>query len=81
MKTLLEKAREHKVRKFKKNIISDEHIDLLIAWANGEITSRQVSVAIGKSDDSGMHLYSLAVILRDAIKLNKIKIIKNKCIK
>lgn len=76
--TLLEKAKEVKIeRKISKIIITDEHIELAIAWAKDEIQLSQVSTvlfgekSVGKI--GGRTLYWLASALREGIRTGKIK--------
>jgi hypothetical protein len=72
-KTLLEQAKETRVgqRNFTKES-TPEHFDLAIAWAKGEIRTVQVSNVLypnmDKINAGGKTLYTLATILREAVK-------------
>lgn len=80
-KTLLEKAQEVPAyNKYDKVIVTDEHIELAIAWISGNITTKQISSVLF-GDEKGTHLggrvlYRVATYLRYAITNKKYKIVK-----
>lgn len=47
-KKLIDKAKSFKTGNRKKMIINDEIIELSLAWANNELTMRQVAFALNK---------------------------------
>lgn len=68
-KSLLEKAKSEKVKKRPHIEITDEHVELALAWARDEIGMRQAARAIG----AGGNIYSflahaLARYVRDGAK-------------
>ncbi len=73
-KSLLDKARSTK-RKLKS--VSDEEVELAIAWIKGEIEAEQVIAALGKERTNGtwstIAAWS-AVRLRRAISLKMVRI-------
>jgi cysteine synthase len=76
-KTLLEKAKESKIRKIDRCLITKEHIELAIAWAKDEISSRQVARALFKNEVlagrvGGAVLYKMATYLRQGFREKKI---------
>lgn len=73
-KTLLEKAKSAKCQGSPKYKITDEHIELAIAWMKDEIRFKQLNVALGKPVNSGNILYSVAIWLREAYRNGKINI-------
>ena len=66
--TLLENAKDIKVTKPRKNI-TDEEIELAIAWAGDEVTIGQVSTALGYSKTQNTSNF-LAMALREAVRRN-----------
>ena len=58
--TLLQKAKNAKPRKVSMRI-TDEHIELAISWAKGEISISQVSAAIGKKQDMCYNFIAMAL--------------------
>lgn len=54
MKTLLQKAKEEVISK-KKVSFSQEEMELAVAWAKGEVSSKQVKNALNTS--SGEYLF------------------------
>ena len=76
MGTLLEKAQKAKVKRSGPIEITQEHIDLALAWARGEITHTQVVKALMKKGANanyrGMAIYiTLARALREYINKKK----------
>lgn len=51
--TLLQKARSTNIRSQKKEHISDEVIELVLAWAKNEVSIGQVSTALGRKTYDG----------------------------
>jgi len=76
-KTLLQKAKKVKMR-HRKIIVTDEHIELALAWVKDDITLTQVNLALNKPRDTGNTLYALAVYIREAYRKGQIKIPNNK---
>ena len=74
MKTLLQKAKGIKVRQKPRPEITDEHIELAIAWLKSEIGLTQMQKALGFSVISGSSLYKVAMYLREGYKRGIIKI-------
>jgi len=72
--TLLEKAKKLEIRKLKKIEVTEEHLELGLAWMKGEITLSQMNRVLGENKRSGNGLYAVAVWLREAYKQGKIKI-------
>ena len=73
-KTLLEKAKAVKMGR-RDTIITDEHVELALAWIRDEVNLSQINVALKKSRQSGNVLYKMATSLREAHRQGKIKII------
>lgn len=72
--TLLEKAKAAKPPKSRNFGITDEHIDLAIAWAKGEVKYMQVLEALFGERKGSMQAYVvLARSLREAVKEGKLK--------
>jgi len=74
MKTLLQKAKSCKVRERIKPNITDEHIELAVAWVNGELQGKQIKMALNLKSGGGSYLYYMASYLKEGIKRGKIKI-------
>ncbi len=70
METLLQKAK--KLGGKTKENHSEEEIQLVVAWLGGEVTTRQVALAKGKT--TGNILYFIAIALREAYKKGIIQI-------
>jgi len=70
-KTLLQRAKAVKVNS-RHRVISDEYIDLALAWIRDEIGLTQVNVVLGKKREGGNSLYGIAVWLREAYRNGKI---------
>lgn len=74
METLLEKAKKSEARSGTRLSISDELVELAIAWGRGEITTKQATIALNdKNKESYNSLYKIAVALREAISKGLIK--------
>jgi hypothetical protein len=73
--TLLQKALSVETRKNNKNEITDEIIELCVAWANDKVTYKQVQVALyGAPKQGQMTVYvTLAMGLREAIRRGLLK--------
>lgn len=71
MKTLLEKAKEVKLRYRTRTDYSKEEIELAIAWMKDEIRVGQVGKVLGKG--STAIGYRLAMLIRAAYRQGKIK--------
>ena len=73
--TLLEKAKEVKLSRIKGlKEISDEHIDLALAWLKDEIRATQFGVAMGYKLELGNYQRHLSIILKEAYKKGRIKL-------
>lgn len=82
MPTLLEKAQSVSRSKSKYENITDEDIDLVMAWVSGEITSNQVFIAKGYKNGktnsvSANVLYYIASTIRRAVQRNLIQVTVN----
>ena len=73
-KTLLEKALEVKRGRRLKRDVSEEEIEVALAWMVGKVGVTQVCVAMGKKK-AGTILYRIAVVLREAYTRGKLKIV------
>ncbi len=71
-KTLLEKAKEAKVKRRSRIPVTEEHIELALSWMRCEIGIAQVNIALGLPKEQSNTLYSLAVWLREAYKRGKL---------
>ena len=68
MKTLLQKAKAVTTRTAMRRV-TEEEIELAVAWAKGEISYSQAMVALNGNDKSQVPIYSrLAIALRDYIQ-------------
>lgn len=73
--TLLEKAKKIQPYNSLLKEITDEHIELAIAWLKSEITNGQVASVLGINKSQGSTiLYKLALMLRQAYKNGKLVI-------
>ena len=72
--TLLQKAKKVEVRRIDKIKANAQHIELAIAWMNGEINLAQASVALGKKPTNTHILYYFSTWLKEAYKIGLIKI-------
>jgi hypothetical protein len=72
--TLLEQAKSIERRK-QKYEFNDETLELALAWLHDDVTSKQVAVTLLGNYKSFNHLYPLALILQEAVRKKKIKII------
>ena len=70
-KTLLELAKSSGENAAQNKPVSEEEVDLALAWMKNEITMYQVSTAYGKTQ-SGNILYRIAIVLRQAYALKRI---------
>ena len=69
MPTLLEKAKSVKMKYGRStNWMTDQHIELAIAWAKDEITPSQANIAMGRKVNNGNILYVFAVAFREAVR-------------
>ena len=73
METLLQKAKEFKVKNRRENSFSDEDMELAIAWIKNEITAKQVGNAWSMKIPTSI-TYRLANTLRFAYMRGKITI-------
>ena len=76
MTTLLEKAKAVPISKIRKKDITDEHLDVMLAWIDGEITNSQIMVSLGMPKTGGTCLYLMSQYIRWGVQNNKIKITK-----
>lgn len=72
-KTLLQQAKEIKVLK-RRVRVSDEHIELAIAWMKDEIGLGQINIVMGQKISGGNVLYNISVWLREAYRKGIIKV-------
>ena len=73
--TLLQKAKKSGINKRIGRLeITNEQIELAIAWVKDEVSTRQVSFAIGENQIGGRVLYRLAVWLKEAHSRGKLKL-------
>lgn len=72
-KTLLQKALETPARSINSNHVSEEQIELALAWMADEVTLTQVSLASGLKGGSGATYHRLAMCLREAYRAGLIK--------
>lgn len=70
-KTLLELAKGVQVNRAKRHVeASIDEMELVVAWAKGEITTKQVTVVMrqaGFGNTGGNALYRMASVFRDAV--------------
>lgn len=76
MKTLLEQAKEIKIRTRTYKKIEDEEIELALAWMKDEITIKQLNGVSLKLKSSGNALYRVAIVLKEAYRKGKLVIKK-----
>lgn len=69
-KTLLEKAKVAK-RQVKPGKMTDEHIELALAWVNGEINLRVVNIALDKPPGSTYVYIFLTHAMKDYLLKTK----------
>ena len=62
MKSLVEQAKAVSVKSNTKNTYSDEHIDLVLAYLNGEVTNKQMCVA-AKIHQTGASTFAGQVLM------------------
>jgi hypothetical protein len=67
MATLLEKALAVKTKRRMKNSITDEEIELSLAWLADKVTGTQASKAMGHSNTARFHS-RIAVVVREAYR-------------
>lgn len=71
--TLLEKAKS--VTNIRKNHITEEEVELALAWMRDEISMTQATVAIGQDKRQGAMIYSkFCLALREAYRAGLLKI-------
>ena len=74
-KTLLQTALEFKTKKSYSKEVTDEMVELAVAWMKGEITQGQAARALGKDSSGGevtSVLYQLCVAIREGMKDGRI---------
>lgn len=71
--TLLQRAKKVPINK-RKIVVTDEHIELALAWLRDEVALRQMNIVLMKPNQSGNVLYGTAVALREAYRRGKITI-------
>ena len=77
MKTLLEKAKEHKIKRHNHSKeVTDEEIELFCAWLRREITSTQVAKALYPENKDVKS--SLGLIGSRALTVVKVAILRGK---
>lgn len=75
MKTLMEIAKEHRPQTNSSlKIITDEQIDLAIAWMKDELRPVQVAAALGFKLEAGNYQRILAGLIREGYRRGKIKV-------
>ena len=67
MATLLEKAKQYKFRDGRSSSVSDEAVELALAWAMDEIQLRQVGSVLSSKSNAGTYSF-LAQALREAFR-------------
>ena len=70
MKTLLEKAKEAKGIK-KESPITDEEYELGFAWAKGELSLRQIQIAVGYENVNSSYVFLSRCFKYSISKTNK----------
>ncbi len=71
--TLLEKALKEPVsRRTIRHVVTDEHVDLVFAWLKGEVTPKQVCVAMGLDIEQGNYQRFFANYLREAYRMGRL---------
>lgn len=61
-------------RRWQGTVVTTEHMDLALAWADGKISGTQVAVALGVHQ--GTQYPILARALRDAIRSGRLKVVE-----
>jgi len=74
MKTLLEKAKDIDSYKSNTTPVTDEEIELAFAWLKGEVTLKQVSLALGENTEAGSARYSMVRFIRAAYQKGMLKL-------
>ena len=72
MKSLLQLAKEAPIRKTKQ--VSDQEIELALAWIKNEITQSQVAKALGISPTGNRGYAELSRALKEAFKRGYLRI-------
>ena len=80
MPTLLEQAKAVELNRTGTLDITNEHIELALAWLIGEISTRQCQSALsGKRDYKSVNrLYTIALALRKAYELGRVQVVEKK---
>ena len=76
--TLLEKAKSIVIKTHVGRKVSEEELDLILAWIKGDVQLQQVAGALGKSKKTGNTLYYLATYLKNAYRQGMIRVVKVK---
>jgi hypothetical protein len=66
--TLLEKAQLATMYKRVAHPVTDEEIEVAIAWLEGKVATKQVSVAYGEKTTTANVLYRVATVIREAYR-------------
>ena len=78
-KTLLEKAKEHKLRRVgQSQEVTDEEIELFGAWLRKEVTTTQVAIALypeNKANAAGFIISRAVAVIKVAMARGKIKFV------
>ena len=74
-KTLLEIAKNLKIRNTNKKIFNDEEIELAIAWAKGEINLKQITEVLPFLKSQTQAYVFISNCFRNLVVHNKIKFI------
>ena len=73
-KSLLEKAKSVPTKNRVRSALSDEEIELAIAWLNDEVTLTQAATAMGYKS-GGAWVARVALLLREAFRTGIIKVV------
>ena len=72
--TLLSEALKIKSQHSPNKNITDEHIELAVAWIKGEIGLKSITGVLGIKGQSGNVLYKIATYLREGYRRGIIKL-------
>ena len=75
--TLLKKAKKIKTKQYILRKYTDEDLELVLAWLNREISTKQVCGALNLKNHGGNGLYYMATIIKQGVSAKKL-IVKRK---